>query len=208
MRWSIFCLTAALAFADGTTPKPSPTDYDVHAYAGHFDIGAEYMVHSFSAGEEMFLTERYLVVEVAFYPPLKTDDVTIDLAKFKLRINRKTLISADPPAQAAASLTPSMWDSQQPSRISGGIGAGPVGVGVGQPRPIPGPRPPRAPEADPPGGIERKPVSPEEVLLNTALPGGPHKGPVSGFVYFPFAGKLKSVKSVELVYDSTTLNLK
>jgi hypothetical protein len=210
MRWSIFLLMAGLGFADGTTPKPNPADYDVHAYAGPFDIGAEYMVHSFSAGEAMYLAEHYLVVEVAFYPPLKDDVVTIDLAKFKLRLNHRTALSADPPSQAAASLRPSMFDYQQP-RLSGGIGAGPIGVGMGQPGPVPGspmPRQPRTPEAAPPGGIERTPVSPEEVLLNTALPAGSHKGPVSGFVYFRFEGKLKSVKNVELIYDSTTLKLK
>lgn len=209
MRWSILWLAAGLAFADGTTPKPSPADYDVHANAGPFDIGAEYMVHSFSAGEEMYLAERYLVVEVAFYPPLKTDTVTVDLKKFRLRLNHKTTIEADAPSQAAASLTPTMFDYQPPSRVSIGAGAGPIGVGIGQPQ-YPGQAPPRprAPEPDPPGGIERRQVSPEEVLLNTALPAGEHKGPVSGFVYFPFVGKTKSVKSVELIYDSTTLKLK
>ena len=211
MRWIAFCLSTALAFAQGTRPKPSPTDYDVHVMAGPVDIGAEYMVHSYSSGEQMFLAERYLVVEVAIYPPLKDDPVTIDLAKFGLRLNHKTLLHADPPAQAAASLQQSPWAVQQPSRVSGGIGVGPIGVPIGQsPYPQTGryPNPPRAPEPDPPGGIERTRVSPEEVLLNTALPAGPHKGPVSGFLYFPFTGKPGSLKSVELVYDSVTLKLK
>ncbi len=211
MRWTILWLAAALAFADGTKPKPNAADYEAHANAGAYDIGAEYMVHSFSEGEQMFLAERYLVVEVAFLPPMKDGVVTVDLARFKLRLNGKAAIPADTPQQAAASLTPSMFDYQEPSRISGGIGAGPIGVGMGQPGPIPGtplPRPPRAPEAEPPGGIERTPVSPEEVLLNTALPAGAHKGAVSGFVYFPFTGKLKSVKTVELIYDSTSIKLK
>jgi hypothetical protein len=71
------------------------------------------------------------------------------------------------------------------------------------------PTPPRAPDADAPGGIERtKNASPEEVLMQTALPAGPHKGPVSGFVYFYFTGKPSSLKTVELVYDGVPLKLK
>ena len=51
-------------------------------------------------------------------------------------------------------------------------------------------------------------MTPEEVLLNTALPAGEKKGRVSGFVYFPFTGKPGSLKSIELVYDFVTLKLK
>ncbi len=211
MRWTAICFSTALALAQGTTPKPSPTDYDVHIMAGPVDIGAEYMVHSYSNGEQMFLAERYLVVEVAFYAPLKDDPIHIDLAKFGLRLNHKTLLHAVAPAEAAASLRQSPWAVQQPSRVSGGIGVGPIGIPIGQ-SPYPpttrGPTPPRAPEADPPGGIERTRVTPEEVLLNTALPAGENKGRVSGFVYFPFTGKPGSLKSIELVYDSVSLKLK
>jgi hypothetical protein len=98
MRWTVFCLSTALGFAQGTTPKPAPTDYDVHGQAGPLDIGAEYMVHSFSSGEQMFLAERCLVVEVALYPVMKNDPVNIDLSRFSLRLNHKTMI----PALAAA----------------------------------------------------------------------------------------------------------
>ena len=123
MRWTAICFSTALAFAQGTAPKPSPTDYDVHIMAGPVDIGAEYMVHSYSNGEQMFLAERYLVVEVAFYAPLKDDPIHIDLAKFGLRLNHKTLLHAVAPADVASSLQQSPWAVQQPSRVSGGIGA-------------------------------------------------------------------------------------
>ena len=88
----MLCLSTALAFAQGTTPKPAPADYDVHLSDGPLDIGAEYMVHSFSNGEQMFIAERFLVVEVALYPLMKTDEVTIDMKKFGLRLNHKTLL--------------------------------------------------------------------------------------------------------------------
>src|SRR3954452_12909193 len=120
MRWIVVCLSTALAFAQGTTPKPAPTDYDVHGQAGPLDIGAEYMVHSYSSGEQMYLAERYLVVEVALYPVMKNGPVTVDLSRFSLRLNHKTMIPAQPAAQAAASVKPrSPWEYQQPSRVSG-----------------------------------------------------------------------------------------
>src|SRR3954469_1492278 len=114
MRWTVLCLSTVLGFAQGTTPKPTPTDYDVHGKAGTLDIGAEYMVHSFSTGEQMFLAERYLVVEVALYPVMKAGEVKVDLSQFSLRLNHKTMIPAQPAAQAAASLKPpSPWEYRQ-----------------------------------------------------------------------------------------------
>jgi hypothetical protein len=227
MRSIVVCFSTALGllhlgflpatFAQGTTPKPAPTDYDVHEQAGTLDIGAEYMVHSFSSGEQMFLAERYLVVEVALYPVMKNDTVQVDLRQFSLRINHKTMIPAQPAANAAASLRQSQPMYQQAGRMSGSAGGGPIDVGMGQPRPVPGspqdrrmPAPPRTPQSDPANnaGAERESVSAEDVLLRTALPEGPHRGKVSGFVYFPFTGKSSSLKSVDLVFDGATLKLK
>jgi len=205
MRWILLCFTAALAFAQGTKPKPAPSDYEVHTMAGPLDLGAEYMVHSYSAGEQMYLAERYLIVEVALYPLMKSDPVSVDLKDFALRVNHNALIPAQPPQQAAASLRHGAYGGQGGPRMSGGIGAGPIGIGTGQPRRLPAP--PRAPDADP-GGISREQVTPEEVLLQIALPEGPHKGAVSGFLYFPFTGKSSSIKTVELEYKGLTLKLK
>lgn len=132
MRWALLLLSTALAFAQGTKPKPAAAEYDVHAQAGPLDIGAEYMVHSFSAGEQMFIAEDYLVVEVALYPLMKDDPITVDLKDFKLRMNHKTVMLADQPAQAAASLTRSRFTMGPQRGMSGGIGMGPLGIPIGQ----------------------------------------------------------------------------
>jgi len=212
VRWIPFCLSAALAFAQGTKPKASASGYDVHAQAGALDIGAEYMVHSFSAGEQMFIAEDYLVVEVALYPLMKDDPVTVDLNHLKLRLNGKTVIPADQPAQAAASLTRSRGYVPRTSGMSGGIGVGPLGIPVGQQPGGPpvqrGPAPPRAPEADPGSGVTREVVKPDEVLMNTALPEGPQKGRIAGFVFFPYRGKTSSIKSLVLEFEGASLKLK
>jgi hypothetical protein len=216
MRLPLLLLAAALAYAQGTKPKPAPAEYDVHVSDGPVDIGAEYMVHSFSNGEQMFIAEQFLVVEVAFYPLMKTDQVTVDYKKFGLRLNGKTLLPPVPPAQVADALRQSPWFRQPQSGLNGSVGAGPIDVpiggGGGNPNGYPPPRrapaPPRAPEPEPPGGIERTQVTAEQVLRETALPPGPHKGPVSGFVYFYYKGKPSSLKAVELDYDGLILKLK
>jgi hypothetical protein len=215
MRFSLLLLAAALAYAQGTKTKPAPADYDVHVSDGPLDLGAEYMVHSFSNGEQMFIAENFLVVEVAFYPLMKGDQVNVDYKKFGLRLNGKTLLPPIPPAQVADALRGTPWFRQDQTGLNGNVGVGPVDVpigGGGSPYP-PGqtrrpPNQPRAPDPDPPGGIERKTVTAEQVLRETALPPGPHKGPVSGFVYFFYKGKPSSLKSVELDYGGVTLKLK
>src|SRR5262245_34281798 len=167
MRWTVFLLSAAIVFAQGTKPKPSPTDYDVHGQSGPLDIGAEYMVHSYSAGEQMYLIQNYLVVEVALYPLMKDDPVSIDLRKFSLRLNNKTVLTPHSAAQAAASLTRSPWSMPRSRGAAGGVGIGGINIPIGG-QPAPGgpqdrrpPQPPRAPDADPPGGIERERDNPD-----------------------------------------------
>jgi hypothetical protein len=46
------------------------------------------------------------------------------------------------------------------------------------------------------------------LVVETALPLGPQKWPVSGFLYFAFTGKTSSIKSLELIYNSTVLRLR
>jgi hypothetical protein len=38
------------------------------------------------------------------------------------------------------------------------------------------------------------------LALQTALPEGEHRGPASGFLYFPYRGKVAHIRSLELVF--------
>jgi hypothetical protein len=102
-------------------------------------------------------------------------------------------------------------------RLEGSVGSGPVDIVLGRPSPtrIPGgpqsrlPTPPRVPEADPPGGVQREPpVKAEDLLIQTALPEGEIARPVSGFLYFPYKGKAGSIKKVELLWGDAVLKLR
>jgi hypothetical protein len=211
-----FLYAAALAFAQGTTAKPTPGEYPVHGNAGSIAVGAEFMVHSFSQGEQTFIAQDYLVVEVALFPP-KGESVDVEPGKFSLRINgQKIALMPQAPAMVAASLNHREW--QQRPGATADIGMGGVGVGLGHPRqtsPFPGtppesrlPRPPHAPDADLPSGVEKEQVKPEELVVQTALPEGVHRGAVSGFLYFAYKGKTSSIKSLELQYEGAVLKLR
>ena len=211
MRWILLACSAALAFAEGTEPKKKATEYDVSAKADEVEIGAEFMVHSFSGEGQMFISENHLIVEVAFYPP-KDGTVNVKTSDFTLRVNgKKPALSPLSPESFAAELK----RSNSPFSMGGGGGPdvmnrGPFpSPGSGGPFPRRTPSPPRAPSAGPPGGIDRRePVEASDAAVASALPQGETKHPVAGFLYFPYRGKISGIKSLELVYDRTVLKLR
>jgi hypothetical protein len=216
MRYTLLLYAAALASAQGTTPKAAPAEYPVHAEAAGIVVGAEFMVHSFSQGEQTFIARDYLVVEVALFPP-KGEMVDAEPGKFSLRINgRRIALMPQAPSMVAASLSHDEWQQRPGATADAGMGG--AGVGIGHPRqtsPFPGappesrlPRPPRAPDADNPGGIEKEQVKPEELVVQTALPEGQHRGAATGFLYFAYKGKTSSIKSLELLYEGAVLKLR
>src|ERR1035441_9857441 len=217
MRYLLFLVFVLGAQAQGTEPKASAAEYPVHAESGNLAIGAEYMVHSFGSGEQMYLAERYLVVEVALFPP-KGQSVTADAARFALRVNgKKTLLYAQSPALVASHLNQREWETTRGAEADLGVGG--VNIGLGHPQerdPVTGvprgrrlPDPRHAPDAGVPGGGEaRQRERPEEVLMRTALPEDPHRPAVSGFLYFPYQGKPSGLKSIELLFQDAVMKLK
>ena len=218
MRWIVSVFAAGLAFAQGgTATKPKPEDYPVHSQANGVAIGAEFMVHSFSGGEQTFVAPDYLVVEVALFPP-KGESIDVNAGTFTLRINgKKQVLLPQAPSMVAASLKHPEWQTRPNAQA--GIGVGGIGVALGRPAPrtpFPGappesrlPKPPRAPGPDNPGGLDpRERVKPEELVVQTALPEGNHRSALSGYLYFAFQGKAASIKSLELLYEDAVLKLR
>src|ERR1700722_15624930 len=172
MRVFAALLCAGLAFAQthkptpivqGTEPKPKAEDYEAHAKAGTAEIGAEFMVRSFSRGNAMYIANGYVTVEVALYAP-KGESVELGYLDFQLRINgKKQTLLAQNPYVVAASIAHPDW---QPERtgIEAAAGAGNARVTLGGPphTPLPAGDPPgsagltipRVPKPDPPEGID------------------------------------------------------
>ena len=214
MRWTFLLVCASAAVAQvGTDPKPKAEDYEVHGQSKDISIGAEFMIHSFSGQGQTYIAKDFLVVEVALYPP-KGTALDANPGRFALRLNGKRLAPVQP-QMVAASLQHPEW--QTGPRLEGGGGLGNAGVILGRPRPtqVPGgqdprgPTQPRVPAPDPPGGVAPEPRVPaHELLVQTALPQGSYKGPVSGFLYFPYKGKTTSIKSLDLLYEDAVIRLR
>jgi hypothetical protein len=165
-----------------------------------FTLTAEYLVHSLPAPEGTLVANDYLVVDVKFAGPAP---LQTSAGQFLLRINARTVIEPDSAGDVSGSLKYPDW-TQKPV-VTGT--AGPVMIGSSPTverfpgDPTVGHVPmPRAPEPDSP--VEKAPaMSIDERVQKAAMVEGESKMPVSGLLYFPFQGKTKKIKSVELVYQ-------
>ena len=200
---------------EGTPPKVAASEYPVQGRWANLELGADYMVHSFGTGEQMYLAENYLVVEVALFPP-KGESLTVEPGRFALRINgKKTLLEPLDPEMAASHLNRRDWQDSRGPSVDFGLGG--IGIGTGGQRgpQVPGgpqerrlPSPPRAPGADYGDDTMKPVVRAEDILVRAALPAGTFKGAVSGFLYFPYSGKASGVKRAELLFHDAVLTLK
>jgi hypothetical protein len=219
MRALLLVIFAGAAFGQGTEPKAKADAYEVHGQAKSAAVGAEFMVHSFSRGEQMYLAEDFLVVEVALFPP-KGTTMAVQNGNFALRMNgKKQLLLPMPAAMVAESLKHPEWQQRGGGwpEMSGGVGNTGVVLG-GPPRnqdPFPGSRPPgQTPPQTVPiprdnGGVQKQaPVKADELLLQTALVEGEHHAAFSGFLFFPYKGKTSGIKSLELLYDDAVFKLR
>jgi hypothetical protein len=214
----VFLLACAVALfgQQGTEPKLL-AEYPVHAMDGEAGVGAEYTVHSFSRGEAYYLAKDYLVVEVAVFPKAG-ETVAVRSIDFSLRVNgRKQTLLPGSPEMVAASLSHPEWRTADPHiEVAAGAGNGSVIYGAptpqrtqypSDPRIHPVPVPPN-PKDDPTGIEHAPPLKAEDLVVQVALPEGPAKRPVSGFLYFAYTGRPSSIKSLELLYNGAVLKLK
>lgn len=173
----------------------------------------EYNVRSIGAGNTSFITDEYLVVEAAVFPAAG-QSVNINTQKLTLRLNgRKEVLLTQTPAMVAASLKYPDWGWQRGAVAHAGVGD--RGIILGRPQQVerfpgdnrpaqgrlPGPVP-RTPSDPVPSQEQEPPIDLSEFLQKTALPEGSMTRPVSGYVYFPYKGKLEKIKTVELLIEA------
>ena len=180
---AIFCV-ASIAIGD---PRGKATDYPAHAESAHVAIGAEYLVHSFSNGRQTYFTPDYLVVDTAVYPH---GALVINQGHFRLVVNGATL-SPQSPGVVAYTLSNDGFETN-PRYARGPKFPGDTGSNPPQ---VPQAPDPNHPDAQP--GPERA----EDVVVRTTLQEGEFHSPQSGFLYFAYSGKLKKIKSMNLIYS-------
>jgi hypothetical protein len=211
IRIAALIFAAAVASAQGTKPKAEPSDYPAHiALDNGVTLAAEYLVHSIPTPTGSLVAEDYLVVEVAFFGPPKSK-LDLNAGQFALRINnQKVALRTDSAGSVAASIK-YMDYSQRPGLTgSAGAGAGNSGVVWGPPttprfpgdpsagRPLPNP----VPDQTDPNVPQKEPEIPiEERIQGAALEEGTRVLPKSGLLFFPYRGRTKSIKSLELLYE-------
>ena len=163
------------------------------------------MIHSFSGGRQTFIAKDYLVVEVALYPA-KGERVMVEASQFSLRVNgKRQALAPQAPEFVAASLKYPDWETHPQLEAD----AGPIILGRPQSvERFPGdpearqrmPSPPK-PTLDDRSGQDKEPqVTADQLAVQAALPAGEVHGPVSGYLYFAYTGKIKRIRSLELDY--------
>ncbi len=191
------------------TPKDKPADYPVSSSLnGGFTIGAEYLVHTLPTKQGSLIANDYLVVEIAIYGA-KTQTIDLNAAQFTLRVNKKTTIEPEGPGYVAASLKYPDWQNTKRVDLSDGVGNATVVYGPPQANRFPGdptvhptPTPP-VPDENPAGIEKEPPLSIDERIERAWLPSGEQIPPFAGVVCFPFKGKTKTIKTLELLYKGT-----
>ena len=173
---------------NGIPARTAPTEYQGQIKVGAVTLAADFTGHSVPTPESIFTTEDFVMCEVAFYGAPGTK-LAMSLQDFSLRINgSKKLVPAIGDQFAFKSMKDPEWIPPTPPEKSksGGISTG----GGGQNDP-----PPVTPKM--PIDVERKM---EQKVLKAALPEGERALPAAGLIFFQYGGKVKGIRSLELVY--------
>ncbi|MBM3756988.1 MAG: hypothetical protein FJW38_23770 [Acidobacteria bacterium] len=212
----LLLLAASTLLAQESIPaRAKPSDYKVSAVAGPHTIAADFLGHTIPAPESTFVTNDYIVIELAVFPAARSD-YRFDSGKLTLRVNgKKPEMLPQAPGFVAAALKYPSWEQRPRIEATGGIGNAGVILGRDPAARFPGDR--RAPMPPPgmppkqPGGVEvekREMLRPEEWVTKLAWEDRPVKGPSAGLLYFPFRGKLDKIKKLELLYADAVLVLR
>jgi hypothetical protein len=176
----------------GLPPRPTPGDYQAHAKVGDFTIAAEFTEHAISTPEATLSSEDFVAVEVGFFGP-PDSHLKISHEDFSLRINtgKKAPITASVQYGIVfRSLKDPEWQPPEPPAAKSKTGINTGGEG-GQDNTPP-------PPVHIPIEVER---AMQQRVQKAALPQGDRTLPAAGLIFFPFRGKTKNIRSVELIYD-------
>lgn len=199
----ILALAASMASGQGTVHREKPSDYPLQVRIPGAELGVEYMVRTIAAGGTTFVADDYLVVEIAVFPS-KRDEVMVNHHDFTLHLNgKKAGLLTQTPGIVAASLKYPDWNRQTSVVAAAGPvifgNPNPIGRFPGDRRPIenrvPGPQPRIDTNA---GRPEAEEMDVNDLVNRAALPEGRMTLPVSGYIYFPWPGKLSKIKTVDL----------
>ncbi len=211
-RIAVFGFIAAAGVLCGGEPQRPAADYPVQGHLGTFTIAAENLGPAVPSPSGSVFAQDHITIEVAVYPNGPQKRITLEHVNFALRINgKKMLLRPDSPGMVAASIKYPDWEDR--ARLEGTAGMGDAGVIFGRPPAVgrfPGDNRPReregrvpnpVPKVDNPVGQKQDDTPIEETVARASLPDGEIVAPYAGCLFFPFKGKRKSIKKLELIYE-------
>ena len=176
----------------GLPARATPADYQTQAKLGHVIIGAEFTGHGIPNAQQPLNSEDYVAVEVGLFGAADAR-LMIGATDFSLRINgKKDLLPSQPWGLVAKGVKDLEWVS--PDAVPGETKSkGSVNGGGGQGGSTLPPPPPKVP-IDVLRGWQ-------SAVKNAALTQGDRALPQAGLIYFPYRGKVTSIRSLELIYE-------
>ncbi len=194
---ALFAIVLPVAAQQGLDSKRTAKEYPVHGAAGSLTLAAEFHYRVLELQHDTVFLREGLVVEVALYGP-ETQRVEVRNSQFWLRVNGKTTLVA---VNAGLVLSQEHLGNQPALTVLVLGGRAQIG-GRDSPR-HPQERVPRKrPEIDDPNLPQREAPSMQTLLQQMALPEGKRSLPVAGLIYFHYKKKVKSIKKLELIYES------
>lgn len=201
------CALAPLLFSQQLSQRSRLSDYPVHAQLPQFELGAYFLAHDLPTEKTTYSPSDYLVIEVAIFP-MEGGRVHVSNRDFTLRINDKKVVDAASPQSVAASLRYSNFDQSTALPSGGGFGDASTGGVSGQrfpgdasPSTIPQPRPTLSQNTDDPySAAPNRDIPVERAVADVALREGVMNRPTKGDLFFRFSGKMKSIRSLDLIY--------
>jgi hypothetical protein len=176
----------------GIPPRATPADYQAHAAAGTVTVAAEFIGHSVPTPDgPTYTTEDYVAVETGLYGPsgarlkISSDDFSL-----RVSVKKTTSLPSQPFGMVFRSLKDPEWDDsvavEAKSKSNTSISTGGKN----------GEKEPVAP-VHMPLDLQR---AMQQRVQKAALPEGDRALPRAGLIFFPYRGKTKNIRSMELVY--------
>lgn len=178
----------------GIPPRAAPTDYQAQAAAGAVTVGAEFIGHSIPTPDgSTYTNEEYVAVETGLFGPSGAR-LKISSGDFSLHVYAKKMTSlpSQPFGMVFRSLKDPVWEDSaavEAKAKSNSNTSVSTGGKAGEKEPV---APARMP-------IELQRAMQQRVQ-KTALPEGDRALPQAGLIFFPYHGKVKGIRSMELVY--------
>jgi hypothetical protein len=170
------------------------------------DWKAEFCGHSVPHQGTTYFTPDHIVIEVEVLPD-KASPIRLASEQFHLRLNgKKQVLVSVAPGLVASSVK--YGPTNDHLTMEGQAGPMIVGRPVPQSR-FPGdPRPQRLPNPVPAQNEAEPRKTDAEAIVEASLPEGPTLGPTKGLVYFPYRGKMTSLKTIEILWEDRVLKLR